>query len=289
MTSTAIDSIIAHVRGRPSRTWSLVISFFGDAIVPRGGEADLSTLTAFCAGLAIDAGAVRTALSRLVRDGWFTREKRGRNSFYRLSPHGHDVFASAAVRIYAPPAPAATPELTLLLVPGASRTGTLAAELAEKGYGSPQAGVWITPHIEAELPPMPDLLRLAARGDAVTLRSLAARSWPLQALGGHYRDFITAFAPLASEIANGVNLDDAQAMLARVLLINEYRRIALRDPHLPSVLLPEDWPSAQARSLGARLYAQLFQPAESWLDRQATTSNGTALPPSLANQSRFEG
>lgn len=284
-----MDPIIAHVRARPSRTWSLVMSFFGDAIVPRGGEADLATITAFCAGLAIDAGAVRTALSRLVQDGWFSREKRGRNSFYRLSPHGHDLFVSAAARIYAPPPPQATLELTMLLAPGAARNGPLSAELVERGYGSPQAGVWITPQSEAELPPTPDLLRLSAMGDAATLRQLTARSWPLQALGEHYRHFIAAFAPLAAELDEGEHIDDAQALLARVLLIHEYRRIALRDPHLPSALLPEDWPGAAVRSLCARLYAKLFQPAESWLDRHAVTSGNCALPPSLVTQSRFEG
>lgn len=289
MTRSLLDPIIAYVRARPSRTWSLVISFFGDAIVPRGGEADLVTLIAFCAGLAIDAGAVRTALSRLVQDGWFNREKRGRNSFYRLSPHGDELFVRAAMRIYAPAPPPATRELTMLLAPGASRKGALAAEFTERGYGSPQAGVWIAPQTETELPPTPDLLRLAATGDAVTLQRLAARSWPLQELGQHYRDFITAFTPLADELDKDADLNEAQSLLARVLLIHEYRRIALRDPHLPSALLPNDWPSARARSLSARLYARLYQPAENWLDRHAITSSGNALPPSLASLSRFEG
>src|ERR1700754_4716532 len=79
-----LDRIIKELKREPSRTGSIIITVFGDAIVPRGGSVWLGTLLEFFETLDIDASVVRTAMSRLTADGWFEREKVGRNSFYRL-------------------------------------------------------------------------------------------------------------------------------------------------------------------------------------------------------------
>ena len=285
MIDNAMASIIKLLNARPSRTWSLIISLFGDAVVPRGGEIDLASLSAFCAGLDIDVGAVRTALSRLVRDGWLHRQKRGRHSFYRLSAHGHAQFVTASARIYAPPLCSEGMTLTLLLAPESAR-GDSAGSFAAQGFGMAQPGLFVAVQpTRAALPK--GMLSLKVEGDAPTLQQLAARSWPLDHLAAHYRAFLRAFAPLAAALAANLAPDDIQALLARVLLIHEYRRIALRDPFLPRDLLPPDWPGTAARQLCAALYARLFLPAENWLDSHATTSRGTALPPSRESATRF--
>src|SRR4030095_5419798 len=76
--------IVDQLKREPSRTGSIVITVFGDAIVPRGGSVALGTLLEFFAAIDVDPTVVRTAMSRLTADGWFEREKVGRNSFYRL-------------------------------------------------------------------------------------------------------------------------------------------------------------------------------------------------------------
>ena len=76
--------IVDQLKREPSRTGSIVITVFGDAIVPRGGSVALGTLLEFFAAIDVDSSVVRTAMSRLTADGWFEREKVGRNSFYRL-------------------------------------------------------------------------------------------------------------------------------------------------------------------------------------------------------------
>ena len=80
--------IVEQLKREPSRTGSIVITVFGDAIVPRGGSVWLGTLLEFFAALDIDSGVVRTAMSRLAADGWLERNKVGRNSFYRLAEQG---------------------------------------------------------------------------------------------------------------------------------------------------------------------------------------------------------
>src|SRR5258708_15167226 len=94
--------IIEQLKREPSRTGSIVITVFGDAIVPRGGSVWLGTLLEFFRTIDIDSGVVRTAMSRLAADGWLERNKVGRNSFYRLGKEGRQTFDAATQHIYGP-------------------------------------------------------------------------------------------------------------------------------------------------------------------------------------------
>src|SRR5260370_34297123 len=76
--------IIEQLKGEPSRTGSIVITVFGDAIVPRGGSVWLGTLLEFFGTIDIDSGVVRTAMSRLPADAWAARSEVGRQRLYRL-------------------------------------------------------------------------------------------------------------------------------------------------------------------------------------------------------------
>src|SRR5258708_38485000 len=87
--------IIEHLRREPSRTGSIVITLFGDAIVPRGGSVWLGTLLEFFKTLEIDSGVVRTAMSRLASDGWLERDKVGRKSLFRLCQEGRQTLDGA--------------------------------------------------------------------------------------------------------------------------------------------------------------------------------------------------
>src|ERR1700740_2250207 len=95
--------IIDHLKREPSRTGSIAMTGFGDAIAPRGGSVWLGTLLQFFESLDIDHGVVRTAMSRLAADGWLERRKVGRNSFYRLAKSGRRTFEGATRPIYDPP------------------------------------------------------------------------------------------------------------------------------------------------------------------------------------------
>src|SRR3978361_1434637 len=90
-----LSRIIELLKREPSRTGSIVITVFGDAIVPRGGSVWLGTLLEFFRTIDIDSGVVRTAMSRLAADGWLERQRVGRNSFYRLVKKGRQTFDAA--------------------------------------------------------------------------------------------------------------------------------------------------------------------------------------------------
>src|SRR5258705_12934391 len=95
--------IIQQLKREPSRTGSIVITVFGDAIVPRGGSVWLGTLLEFFETVDIDSSVVRTAMSRLTADGWFERAKVGRNRFYRLGEREGEALDIATKHIFGAP------------------------------------------------------------------------------------------------------------------------------------------------------------------------------------------
>ncbi len=265
--TSPLAPILAHLRDEPSRTWSLIITIYGDAIVPRGGSVWLGTLLAFFQALDIEGGVVRTAMSRLAADEWLERTKVGRNSFYRLRAKGRAPFEAAARRIYSAQPEPWQGHFELLLPEQNDRAAMLQA-----GCGAVAPGVWLAPR-----PMVIDGLRLRADGDVPTLRTLVARAWPLGALGESYAQFVTTFSKLRDFLVGGGRLSPIDAMAARVLLIHEYRRIVLRDPVLPALVLPENWPGEAARCLCAEIYRSVLPASEAWLDENAIAESGAPL------------
>src|SRR5690242_7139812 len=137
--------IIDRLKREPSRTGSIVITVFGDAIVPRGGSVWLGTLLDFIQVLDVDGSVVRTAMSRLAADGWLERSKIGRNSFYRLADKGRHVFETATQHIYDPPPSDWTGRFELLLIGNAGDREAAREALKNAGFGSPLTGVWVGP------------------------------------------------------------------------------------------------------------------------------------------------
>ena len=249
--SDPLAPLLAHWRERPQRTWSVVVTVFGDAIVPRGGSVWLGTLAELFQAMGVDAGALRTAMSRLVADGWTERRRVSRNSSYELTPEGKAASAAAARRIYAAGAPDWDGRFHLVLQPDDRDA------LVRAGFGQAGPGLWVGTH------PL-------ASGSAITLeavaapdsaRRLCARAWPLDRISASFTRFIAAF----SAIPNWTEPTPIEAMIARTLLIHEYRRIVLHAPELPADILPLDWPGAAARDLCAAAYARLLPASEEWL------------------------
>ena len=273
-----LAGIIEQLKREPSRTGSIVITVFGDAIVPRGGSVWLGTLLEFFKMLDIDSGVVRTAMSRLAADGWLTREKVGRNSFYRLAEKGRQTFEAATRHIYDPPQSDWTGRFELLLISNGEDRDASRDALRNAGFGSPLPGVWVAPSGV----PVPDeaagAIRLEVSAEDDSGRRLLSASWPLDRTADAYVKFMKMFEPLRAAIETGTDLSEADAFTARILLIHYYRRVVLRDPLLPESLLPMDWPGRAARALCGEIHRALLARSEQWLDSHGTNEKG-ALPP----------
>jgi phenylacetic acid degradation operon negative regulatory protein len=273
-----LSRIVSRFKREPSRTGSLIITFYGDAILPRGGSVWLGTLLQFLALLDIEAGVVRTAVSRLASDGWLSRDKIGRKSFYRLAKDGRERFEAAVAHVYHPHQPQWGGRLELLLIENGADRETARGALIEAGFGNPMPGVWVAPAGVAVPDAAAQAIRLDVSADNAMGQRLIGAAWALPEIAVRYRDFQTMFAPLRDWVAGATALDPADAMLARILLIHHYRRVLLRDPLLPAELLPRDWPAPAARAFCGEIYRALLPASEQWLDRHGDSATG-ALPP----------
>jgi phenylacetic acid degradation operon negative regulatory protein len=262
-----LDPVITalHAESR-LRVWSLVITVFGDCVQHRGGAISTARLGRLLGRIGVEPGALRTALSRLGRDGWVDSERSGRLSHYRLSPSGLARFTEATSRIYAPPRLVQVTEWAL------SSEGTPQTALA-------LGGLWLAP-ADAALPPRP-AFRLVGR---LTDLAPAMRDSLISA------DHVTALRRLMADLdrLSGLASDPLTHAAARILLIHRWRRIVLRYPDLPPEVLPADLAMQAPRARVAAVYHHLTPGAEAWLD--SSEGEITAMPPADASLARrFRG
>jgi phenylacetic acid degradation operon negative regulatory protein len=283
-----LSRIIDQLKREPSRTGSIIVTVFGDAIVPRGGSVWLGTLLQFFETLNIDSSVVRTAISRLTADGWFERNKVGRNSFYRLVQRERLTFDIATRHIYDPPPSDWTGRFELLLIGNGEDRDAAREALKNAGFGSPLPGVWVAPSGAPIPEEAASAIRLEVSAEDEAGRRLLSESWPLDRTADAYLKFMKTFEPLRGWINRRERLTDAEAFTARILLIHHYRRVVLRDPLLPTALLPRDWPGRAARKLCGEIYRGLLPASEQWLDRYGTNEAG-ALPKAGAELGRRFG
>lgn len=266
--AAALKTLIArlHARGR-LRVWSLVITIFGDMVVPRGGRVALSVLQEIAGRLGVEPGALRTAMSRLAADGWVEREREGRNAFYRLAEAGRHAFDLATRHIYAPGPPGWNGAWTVAIVP-AGAAEPERGDATALGFVRVASGVFLRPEMEGA-PRLDDAFAgaLVVHGAGAEHPEALASLWASGETALAYRAFVSAYRPLAEALERGAEPGGLDAAAARALLIHDWRRIVLRDPGLPTKLLPADWPGEEARAVAADIYARLVGPSEVWLDR----------------------
>ena len=71
-------------------------------------------------------------------------------------------------------------------------------------------------------------------------------------------------------------------------MIHDFRRLLLRDPELPAVLLPAKWPGQKARDLCRDLYQRLLPASEGYLDQHLQLASGVVPEASTLLAQRFE-
>lgn len=253
------------------RIWSLVITIFGDAVLPRGGEVWLGSLQELMQRMRVEPNALRAAMSRLTADGWLIRLKVGRKSFYRLAAAGEAEFADGTEKIYTPQYTLDGEQWTIIVLTGeaGNQRDARRAALRSAGFGSLSPTVFVRPGRVSQADPDSGEGELVfesrlCNGDAPS--TLIANAWPMETIAASYLRLIDRFSPLADALKRGSEPDPLSAMAARSLLIHEFRRTALRDPHFPRQLRPPHWHGDAARQLISGIYRYLAGPSEGWLD-----------------------
>jgi len=301
--SAALDKLVAAFRRRrPLRAGSLIVSAFGDMIAPRGGAVLLADLAPLLGQFGINDSQARTALSRLVADGWLESKRLGRRSLYRLTRVGAHRFAEATRRIYFGASREWDGRWTVALL-GPVRPGARAAlrrELQWLGFGALAPDTLIHPQPDAQslasviadqpadgrplLVHGPDL----GRPPPQALIKLARQCWKLDQLERGYDHFVAAFEPLERVLGSGAPLAPLQAAVARILLIHDYRRIILRDPMLPVDLMEADWAGGRASALARGIYRQVVAGGEQWINTHLHDENAPLPAPGREFHRRFQ-
>ena len=121
------------------------------------------------------------------------------------------------------------------------------------------------------------------------MRALARSAWNLDDIDARYETFVTTFRPLYAEMKKSRTVDPRNAFVTRTLLIQEYRKVLLRDPQLPADLLPAGWHGTAAYQLCRNLYRGLHRAADDYLSEFMETADGPLPPPAGNYLQRFGG
>ena len=286
MTDLVAARIDQFRRLRRIQASSLIITVFGDAVLPRGGRIWLGSLIRLLEPLDLNDRLIRTSVFRLVKDTWLGAETVGRRSNYALTPSGRTRFEKASRQIYSSRPPVWDRRWRMILQINDIDTRQkeqLRRTLFWKGFGVVAGNCFIHPSadlseaLDALLAEglgsvLSDLLPMVAADFRSTLAAsdadLVERAWDLTTLASDYSAFCATYQPVLDQLRASPLHEDAgeQAFLLRILLIHDYRRLLLRDPELPEVLLPAEWSGHSARLLCKELYQRLEPLSDRHLD-----------------------
>jgi phenylacetic acid degradation operon negative regulatory protein len=215
----------------------------------------------------------------MTAKGWLRTKRRGRNSYYDLTPRGRKLLDDSADRIFHPTWNEAWNGQWYLLsysIPEDVRhlRDRLRVRLAWLGFGSLGNGIWISPHdVDEHVAEMAE--EMGIQEHLVCFRAehlsqtdhfdLVGRCWDLGGLAARYHAFLRLWAPGAQIIRDGLGddtLTDEGCYVRRFNLLHEFRSFPLDDPYLPKALLPDEWPGEDAARLFNELHDLLESPSE---------------------------
>ncbi len=294
--------IEAAATRRPIRPKSMIMTIFGDSVVPRGGVVWLGSIVAMTGLFGLAEPLVRTSALRLTHDGWLQRRQIGKHSYYSMT----DEFAAADIayqsRIYSSGAELRQNGWTILKIfkskMDRKTAYRLRQELDSNGFGQLAPQVFIHPSIAdsaarhivtaggARSAVGPVFFADSASIDLPAMRHMVETSWDLSPVRAAYVDFIAAFDQLPDLLARSApTIQEAFAL--RTLMMHFYRRVALRDPRLPASSFDDDWPGERAYRLMGEVYRQLLPGSEAYLEQTLETQPGKSIASDKRMHRRF--
>jgi phenylacetic acid degradation operon negative regulatory protein len=255
---------------------SALFDLFGDHLRHRGDRAPVASLVRVLGPLGLSAPAVRTAISRMVRQGWLTPVAVAGVRGYALTDRARHRLDEAAVRIYRTRDSGWKGGWDLVVLdplPQRAARQRVRAALSFLGYAPLTDSTWISPF------PSPEVDGLLEAEGATANRfeafdgdpaQLARRAWDIDALGAAYAAWHADARVLVADpsaVTGPAPLDeDERAFVVRSHLVHEWRKFLFSDPGLPVELLPPDWPGHDAARFFAEEAARLLPAASRFVD-----------------------
>jgi phenylacetic acid degradation operon negative regulatory protein len=258
---------------------SALFDLYGDYLRPRGGRAPVAALVRLLAPLGIAAPAVRTAVSRMVRQGWLVPVRLGGGPGYQLTVKAVHRLDEAAARIYRTGKQGWDGRFDMVLVTpprGRTRRQHLETTLSFLGYGSLDGVTWVAPRAADEVDTQlreagVSFERFAAAHVTGTsgAAGLIRRAWDLDSLAKAYAGFVADQTSAMAQV--NPRTDDESAYAARFRLVHAWRSFLFRDPQLPAALLPEAWAGRDAAEFFDHHEARLRPAADRFVDTCLST------------------
>ncbi|MBO9523571.1 MAG: PaaX family transcriptional regulator [Nocardioidaceae bacterium] len=247
---------------------SALFDLYGDHLLARGGSAPVAGLIRMLEPLGISGPAVRTAVSRMVAQGWLEPEDGG--AVYRATERARVRLDEAGARIYRTGTENWDGCWHLRIldpIADRGRRERVRTQLRFHGLAPVNESTWVTPRHSAEA----DRLLAEEQVAAVALSSTDAgppqrllAAYDVDALAAAYDDWRNdAVRRTADAPARG---DDRTAFVVRSELVHSWRMFLFRDPGLPTALLPADWPGYTAAAFFDEHADRLLPAARRFVD-----------------------
>ncbi|MEM1274348.1 MAG: PaaX family transcriptional regulator C-terminal domain-containing protein [Pseudomonadota bacterium] len=257
---------------------SLIVTLWGDALLPYDGSVWMGCVPQLLMPLGFEEKAIRMAIQRLVSEGWLISEKDGRRRNLSMSDAHRPETQRVQARVYTDAVPGWDGVWLLVRVEPetAAERELVRRTLQQRGFGHFSPGLFIHPQVAPnDLLQSPDMVCFTSSITAVfqarelTNTAKLTEIWNIEALAAWWGD-IERLAIMAQNVET-----PQDAFFSRVLLVHEVRRLVLAYPSLPLQHLPEDWPEDRVRRVFRDVYWQLFSRSQRFLDEKLVLSGGT--------------
>lgn len=240
---------------------SALFDVYGDHLRSRGSRAPVAAVVRMLDPVGIAAPAVRTAISRMVTQGWLEPVQLSTGRGYRTTERANRRLDDTGDRVYRRHVPAWDGTWHLAFVtppPTRSARTRLRADLTFVGYAELSENVWVSPFPRTELAPVLERAGATARtARADGFDPPPTGAWDLEGLRTSYDGWLATADDLVERHLGAHADPDEAAFAARFHLVHEWRKFLFADPGLPDELLPADWPGRAANQLFADRAAAL--------------------------------
>jgi phenylacetic acid degradation operon negative regulatory protein len=249
---------------------SALFDVYGDHLRRRGSQAPVAALVRLLEPVGIAGPAVRTAIHRMVAQGWLEPVHLPEGRGYRTTARADQRLAEARKRVYGVVDPWDHRWHLAFVNPpeGRAARSRLRAALTFIGYAQIADNVWVSPYRRAELVPVLDREGASVRtalADGFDPEPTAA--WDLERLRAAYDGWLADAETLVEKQLAAHDDPDQAAFAARFHLVHEWRKFLFDDPGLPDTLLPDDWPRRPAADLFAETANRLEPAADRFVER----------------------
>ncbi|MFX0593972.1 PaaX family transcriptional regulator [Melissospora conviva] len=253
---------------------SALFDLYGDHLRSRGGRAPVAALVKLLTPLDIAPPAVRTAVSRMVRQGWLAPLRLPGGPGYTITPRAARRLDEAAARIYRTGKISWDGRFDLIVLTGPQvrrDRQRLWDHLAFLGYGRLDEQTWVAPRPGEQIDNLLtdagvhyERFNATHTGGTPAAMGLVRRAWDLAALGRAYEQFVAEQRALLGEVTS--RSSDRDAYAARFRLVHAWRTFLFSDPQLPPALLPDRWPGVTAANFFDRHAARLRPAADRYVE-----------------------